>query len=128
MARLSRRQLSNHIATRLTNGDKKADVLGELAAYLVDTRRTGEAELLVRDIELALAGDGVVVATVISARKLDDQARKLVESYVRDQYPETKQVSLRERIDESLLAGIRLELPDRQLDESAKAKLERLTV
>jgi F0F1-type ATP synthase delta subunit len=37
-------------------------------------------------------------------------------------------VVLRERVDESLIGGVRIELPDRQLDASVANTLDKLTV
>jgi F0F1-type ATP synthase delta subunit len=128
MATLSRRKLADRAASRLKAGDSKREVLQELAAYLIDTHRTGEAELVVRDIETRLTLNGVIVGTVVSARELTAAAKKDIEALIKHQYGEKSQVMLRERVDESLIGGIRLELPDRQMDASVKAKLEKLTV
>lgn len=128
MATLSRRKLAQRAANRLQAGDSKASVLKELAAYLLDTKRTKESELIVRDIESMLASGGIVVGTAVSARKLSMESLQTIEDVVRQQYGANSQVVLRERIDESLIGGVRLELPGRQLDASVKAKLEKLTV
>jgi len=128
MALLSRRQLAQRTAQRLRAGDAKSGVLRELAAYLIDSKRTSEADLVVRDIERQLAGAGVVVGTVVSARPLNDQARTAVDALIKHHYGTASQVVLRERVDPGLVGGVRLELPGRQLDASVKAKLEKLTV
>ena len=128
MATLSRRKLAQHAVARLKRGDAKTTVLKELAAYLVDSKRTNEAELVVRDIERQLAVEGTVTGTVVSARKLTKAALGDVETLIKHHYGKTATVVLRERIDPELIGGIRLELPDRQLDTSVKAKLEKLTV
>ena len=61
MAQLTRRQLAQYGAAELLNGNMA--VVQELAAYLVETKRSKEADMLVRDIESALADQGVIVAT-----------------------------------------------------------------
>lgn len=128
MATLSRRKLAMRAVSRLKAGDDKRAVLRELAAYLIDSSRTREAGLVVRDIESRLAFEGTVVGTVVSARALTAQALKDVEALIKHHYGGASQVVLRERVDESLIGGIRLELPGQQLDASVKAKLEKLTV
>lgn len=128
MAVLSRRKLALHAVSRLKAGDDKTKILDELAAYLIDTGRTREAGLVVRDIESRLAQEGTVVGTVVSARKLTPTSLRDVETLIQHHYGESAKVVLREQIDESLIGGIRLELPGRQLDASVKAKLEKLTV
>ena len=52
---ISRRKLAEHAAERLVKGDSTASVLNELAAYLLDARRTGEAELVIRAVEIGRA-------------------------------------------------------------------------
>ena len=126
--KLSRRKLAGNAAARLSGGESKKTVLQELAAYLLDTNRKKEAELIVRDIEAMLADAGTAIGTVISARPLSSDAMSVIESFVKAQNTAVKTVVLRERIDETLIGGVRLELPGQQLDASVKAKLEQLTV
>ena len=77
MARTLRRKLARHAAERLLEGD--VTVIDELAALIVYERREREIDLLVQDIEVELAERGTVVATVESARALDEAARQEVE-------------------------------------------------
>ena len=74
MTHLSRRKLALHIANRLERGDESNVAMKELAAYLIDSGRTREAELVIRDIEAALANAGSVYATVTAARSLSDES------------------------------------------------------
>ncbi len=126
--KLSRRKLAGNAAARFSSGENKKAILQELAAYLIDTNRKKEAELIVRDIEAMLADAGTAIGTVISARPLSSDAVSTVESFVKAQNAAVKTVVLRERIDKTLIGGVRLELPGHQLDASVKAKLEQLTV
>ena len=126
--KISRRKLAEHTAKRLANGDPTNGVMRELAAYLIESRREKEAELIVRDVENALLAKGTAVATVVSARKLADDAKKALREFISSQYSGVKTVELREKVDSSLIGGVRLELPDRQLDASVKSKLEKLVV
>ncbi len=127
-ATLSRRKLAGNAAARLSSGESKKTVLQELAAYLVDTNRKKEATLIVRDIEAMLVDAGTAIGTVISARPLSSTALQVIESFIKQQNTLVKNVVLREQVDETLIGGIRLELPGHQLDASVKAKLEQLTV
>lgn len=125
---ISRRKLAEHATGRLLKDDTPSDVLNELAAYLIDTKRTNESDLVVRAIEDALLSRGVVLATVTSARELSDDARSDIEQLVRSEYSGVSSVLLREIIDSSVLAGVKISLPDAQLDTTAKSKLEKLGV
>lgn len=127
MAKLSRRKLSGYVAAKLAEGDSKPAVMRELAAYLIDTGRKREAGLIVRDVETALQDMGTAIGTVTSARPLSKASLTTIESFVKQNQSNIKQVVLRQQIDESLIGGVKLELPGAQLDASVKAKLDKIT-
>lgn len=125
--KLSRRKLSEYVADRLAKGDNAKVVMKELAAYLVDTRRTRETELIIRDIEARLLVQGVALVTVTSARTLTSEAKQSIEALVKAEQSEVTKVVLREQIDESVIGGVRIELPGRLADFTVRAKLDKLT-
>jgi F0F1-type ATP synthase delta subunit len=127
MAKLSRRKLAMNAASRLANGEPKDGVLRDVAAYLIESGRKREADLVVRDIEAMMLGEGTALATVTSARPLSTDSRRALESFVEQSGPAIERVILREQIDESLIGGVKLELPGSQLDTSVKAKLDKIT-
>lgn len=127
MPKLSRRKLSGNAAGRLASGESKKTVLRDLAAYLIDSGRKSEAALIVRDIEAMLMDAGTATCTVTSARPLSAASLKSLESFVMKQNSNIKQVVLKEHVDESLIGGVKLELPGAQLDASVKAKLDKIT-
>lgn len=128
MAKLSRRKLAINAAARIASGETNKSVLRDIAAYLIDSRRTSEATLVVRDIEAMLMDTGTAIGTVTSARPLSKTSLTNVEAYVKTHDPRIKRVVLQEQIDEGLIGGIKLELPGSQLDASVKAKLDMITV
>jgi F0F1-type ATP synthase delta subunit len=127
MAKLSRRKLSGNAAARIAGGEPKKTVLRDLAAYLSDSGRTSEATLIARDIEAMLLERGTAVGTVTSARPLSSTALKSIEAFVRQTDSRVEQVVLREQVDETLIGGVKLELPGSQLDATVKAKLDKIT-
>jgi F-type H+-transporting ATPase subunit delta len=120
-ARLSRRKIAAHVADSLIDGKKAGDIMRTVAAYLVDTRRTRELELLVRDIETALSERGVIVADIASAHPLSAALRQEVAKMVGG-----KSVQLRETIDPTLLGGIRIDTPGKRFDGTVRRKLTAL--
>ncbi len=114
-------------ARRLADGESKKIVLRDLAAYLIDSGRKSEATLIIRDVEAMLSSNGTAIGTVTSARPLSAEALVSVESFIKQNDARIKQVVLREQIDESLIGGMKLELPGAQLDASVKAKLDKIT-
>lgn len=120
-ARLSRRKLAAYAVEKILSGTPKKTVIKELAAYLVDTGRTREAELIVRDLEDALAERGVVVANVVTARPLTTAAKTEIQKLVG-----AKNLQLREAVDPEVLGGIRIELPGQRFDGTIRHKLNAL--
>lgn len=128
MAKISRRKLADHIAAQITAGSDRSHVMRELGAYLMDTRRLHETELIVRDIEIALLGKGIAIVTTTAARSLTDEAKQTITEFVKSQYDGLKTVVVRETIDETVIGGVNIKLPDAQFDGTVRTKLEKLTV
>lgn len=78
----SRRKLAKYAAEQILAGNDA--VLEEIAGFLIYEKHEREVELLARDIEVELAERGMIVATVESARALDEATkgaiRKLLSS------------------------------------------------
>lgn len=120
---LSRRRIARHVAERLLAGD--TTVIKQAAAYLIETRRTQDVALLVRDIESALAAQGVVVTEVVSASELSTSLTAAVTAYVK-QATDAKDVQVRTHVDESLIGGVRIQTPDAEYDASVRQQLTKL--
>lgn len=118
--RISRRKLATHVASELLSG--KTTALDELAAYLIDTKRTREAELIIRDIEAALLEKGVLLADVVTAHELSADTKSTLVDYLQKK-TEAKEVKLRESRDESLIGGVKVTIPGAVFDTSVRHKL-----
>lgn len=119
--RLSRRKIAAFVADSLVEGAPVASTLKQVAAHLVDTRRTREIELLVRDIEDALATRGIVVADVTSAHPLTPTLKAEISKLVGG-----NSLQLREEIDPTLLGGVRVDIPGKRFDGTVRRKLTAL--
>jgi F0F1-type ATP synthase delta subunit len=97
----------------------------EIAAYLLETGRTGQLNSLAREIIKDRADNGIVEVTAVVARELSDGVRSEIESQVRSIFPGAKQIILNEQVDKNIVGGVRLEFPDSQLDLSIRNKLNR---
>ncbi len=120
-ARISRRALAEYSATRLAKGAPVAEVVTELAAYLISTGREREADLMARAIEDHLTSHGIVIARVTTARPLTDDMRAAVRKTVA-----AERLEIDEIIDPSVIGGIRIETPDAAFDGTIKRKLTAL--
>lgn len=73
MRLVSRRKLAKYAAEQILAGNDA--VLEEIAGFLIYEKHEREVELLARDIEVELAERGMIVATVESARALDEATK-----------------------------------------------------
>ncbi len=126
MARkISRRALALHVATHLVHGKPQKEIARQLAAYLIWTRRTKELSLIVRDIQFYLAEHGHIAGTVTSAHELSASTLKEIQAFAKSKTG-AKNVSLDTEIDESLIGGIKLEVPGYELDSTIARQLNAL--
>lgn len=122
MVRVSRRQLARYVAKALSDGK---DVIPELAAYLVESRRTKEVDLLVHDIEKMLEEHGTVVARVASAYELDSKEVADIQRALSQRY-NAKEVVFVPRVETSLLGGIVVRTANDEFDGSLRRSINRL--
>ena len=122
-ARISRRKIAEYVADHVVANKKIGQILKEVAAFLVETKRTRELELLVRDIESALEVRGIVVADVTSAYQLNDTLKANIAKLVGG-----KNLVLREVVDANVLGGIRLTTPSQRLDATLRRKIQGLKI
>ncbi len=122
MIRYSRRQLAAYVASAILKGE---DVIPKLAAYLIDNKRTKEANLLVYDIEKALVRSGTVVAHVTSAHEIDVSTSSAIEKLLQSKYG-MADIAMRSDVDVSLLGGVVVRAAGEEFDGSLKRSINRL--
>ncbi len=123
--RLSRRKIASYYAKSLIDGADAKQLAQQLAAYLIDSKRTKEQQLIISDIEYQLSIRGVVVANITSAHELDELTKAAVVKLVR-QNVDADDVQLRTDIDPSLLGGLRLEFAGSEIDTIIARRLTAL--
>ena len=121
--RLSRRDLATYVADQWINGADRAKLIRQLAAYLVESRRTNEAILVVRDIETALAERGQILARVTSAHPLSGSMANEISKQLKTDRG-AKSVEIETSVDPSLLGGVKIETPGHELDGSLYRRLK----
>jgi F0F1-type ATP synthase delta subunit len=126
MAALSRRALAAYAADQLLAGTKFSKISKELAAVLVTSRRTNQAELLAQDIAWELESRGLVAsASVTSAHTLSEQLKRQISAFVR-QAAKVDEVMIDENIDESVIGGVRIDTAAHSWDETLRSKLNQI--
>ncbi len=76
-----------------------------------------------RDVMLYRQEHGCIEAVAISAHELTPEVLSDIKNMLLDHFENAKVVTLDQRIDETVIGGIRIELPNEVLDLSIKSKL-----
>lgn len=116
--KISRRKLAQYVVDASTQKGGLAGAIRDVAAYLIDTRRVREAELVVRAIEDEFAARGTVVAHVATARPLTAELTNAITAIVN-----AREVHINETVDADLVGGVRIETPGKLLDATIQRKL-----
>lgn len=124
--KFSRQTIANEIAKRVSAG-KTARLPKSIAAYLIENNKTSELNSLERDVIQRRAElENIVELNAISAHPLGKIQISTIERTVKKLYPSCRSVIVNQRIDESVIGGVRLEFANQLLDMSASAKLSKL--
>lgn len=123
--RLSRQQLSRYYAKSLLGGADVKKLAMQLAAYLIESGRTKELQMIISDIEYQMSLNGVVIANVTSAHNLDEIAKIALIDFVY-KHTDARHVHLKERVDPTVLGGIRLKFIGAELDTTIARRLTTL--
>lgn len=127
MARITRRLLAREVVRMLKERpEARSKIMQSLAGYLIDTRQSGAAHLLINDIAQALQqSEGHVYAEVISASKLAPETSQNIVKTL--SVMGAKNVEIDEKVNPEILGGLLLKIPGFQLDSTIKTKLAMLT-
>ena len=96
----------------------------EVAAYLMEQKRTSDLETLMRDVLAYRQQHGVLEAEVASAHELSDTTLKEVKQLLKEHYPNAKKIVVHAHIDTEVVGGLRVTLANEQLDMSVRSKLD----
>ena len=119
--RISRRKLADLVASRIVAGQSTDVALREIAAYLIATKRTREQLLVVRDIESALQDKGTVVADVTSVHAVGESLHQQIKDLTG-----ATSLQLRTTLDDTVLGGVRIDIPGKRFDGTIRRKLNAL--
>lgn len=126
-SRITRRKLASYAAAQLAAGESAPRLGQQLAAYLIEARRTGEVSLLIRDIETALAVEhGVVSLHVTAAHPLDAQLRAALAAFATEDEHASQTQIVSEMTDANLIGGVIMQTPTSIFDSSIRTKLKQL--
>ena len=126
MIGISRRRLGEYAADQLLAGHSVRKIARELAAVLIETNKSKDAELLAQDISWQLENRGKLAnAEVTSTTELNDSLRSELAKFIK-QEAKVDQVALQEEIDEAVIGGVRIETAKHAWDKTIAKQLTQI--
>jgi F0F1-type ATP synthase delta subunit len=120
-----RTRIAGVIADRTLKKGMSKRLSREVAAYLLNERRVNELDSVLRDVQADWAEAGYVEVIASSAHGLTAGNKAAITKRIKQLYPQAKWIIITEVYDPEVIGGVRLNLPDRQLDLSVQAKLNK---
>lgn len=127
MAKTKRTELATAIASLLAETKNPKELSKAIAAYLVSEHQTKDLDAILRDVMTARANNGIIEAQLTTAFPLSSAVKADVNKLLKQEYPTAKQLVYQETVRPEVLSGIKIQTPDKQLDETARGKLDQLT-
>lgn len=123
--KVPRSRLAQIVDQKLTETADLTTVTNEVAAYLLSENRTGELESIMRDVMQLRAERGIIEVQAVDAFPLTETTRTGISEYIRQLFPDSKEIIVSEVRDETVIGGTKLILANQQLDMSVRSKLNR---
>lgn len=120
-----RTRISQAIADKTLSSGSSKKLSNEIAAYLLSERRVGDLDSILRDVQADWAEAGVVEVVASSAHELNSKTDADITKQVTKIYPSAKRIIVTHVHDPEIVGGVRLNMPNQQLDLSVEAKLNR---
>lgn len=123
MTRVTRQELAEIIGEKTLHITDTSKLVRSIAAYIASETKAIDLDSLVRDVMQYRLEHGHVEAVAVSAHELSPAVMRDIEELLREHFPAAKRVQVDRRIDDSLVGGVRIELPHETLDLSVRSKL-----
>lgn len=126
--KISSRQYAQSLYESVADKSEKEvkAVLKSFVILLGHNRELNKAEEIISAFnEIWNKANGEIVATLVSARKLDATTKKMIVSYLEDKAG-AKKIALTEEIDEKLIGGFVLKYNGKVIDGSLRNSLDEL--
>lgn len=119
----SRKELSELIGKRTMHVSEYDALVNEIASYLLMENITSDLDSIMRDVMQYRFENGIVEATVYSAHELSKADLDDIDQVLRAEYPSANTYIVDQKIDTSLVGGVKIEFPGAQLDLSIFSRL-----
>ncbi len=123
MSRVTRKELAEVIGKQTLHISDNKKLVKSVAAYLAQQPKAVDLNSLMRDVMQYRLENGYVEAMAVSAHPLNAHVVSDIKALLREHFPDAKYFRVDTRIDESVVGGVRIELPQENLDLSVKSRL-----
>jgi F0F1-type ATP synthase delta subunit len=120
-----RTKLAKTIADQTLAHGASKEYAQEIAAYLLAENRVGDLDSILRDVQGDWAKAGFIEVLAHSAFPLTQSINDEITRQVKQVYPDAQEIRITEVHDPEVIGGVQLKLPNRQLDLSIEAKLNK---
>ncbi len=128
MANVSNNDIAQAIyeSSRDKHGSELADILSKVTKFLARKRLLLKVPDILRSLQNIInKEEGRLEVSIHSVRKLSEEHKTEIEHSLKERYG-VKEIILNEKIDASLIGGIRIEVRDEVLDLSIKNRIGKL--
>jgi F0F1-type ATP synthase delta subunit len=126
MAKTKRTEIAQAVTSLLESNKDHKNLAQAIAAYLVAEHQTKDLDAIMRDVMTDRAKNGIIEAQLTTAFPLSSEVKQQVQTLLQQEYPTAKQLVYQENVRPEVLSGIKIQTPDKQLDETARGKLDQL--
>lgn len=126
MLRATNSSIARALLVDIDGGKDMQAITQSLAAYLVQERRLGDLNAILREVERQLLTQrGVLYVHAVVARPMSEQQKQDAVTIFQAQSG-AKEVVIEETINKGVIGGVRLTTADQQLDLTVRRQLQRL--
>jgi len=123
MSHVTRQELAEVIAEKTLHTTDRQKLVSGVAAYFAGTHTAVDMNSLMRDIMQYRLEQGYVEALAVSAHELPKNVLDDIVLLLKEHFPTATQFRVDGVVDQSVVGGVRIELPQETLDLSVKSKL-----
>lgn len=119
MSKVSTTELARFAVDRIESGAPRNEVSTQIAAYLIDERRTRDLTVVMRAIEEELMRRGSEQVVITSARSVSEETKKQLAKLLGAKNPVFSEI-----IDKDVIGGVKAQAGEKQIDLTIRGKLQ----
>lgn len=118
-----RHEIARQIAEKTMRISDTQVLSKAIAEYLVSENLSGELDAILREVINYRAKSGYIETVAVSANPLSKADLDDIDKLLRQEYPDAEHFVIDQRIDPTVVGGVKLEMPGEQLDLTLSKKL-----